>query len=173
MKKVLFVMLLAATFAACNDDDKSTIRYATANNAIENGSLTGANIHFLGTITVTDARNKTFSDKEAWFEFAGGSGDFALYMHKVRFAADMQPTEMRLYEVPYTPISDKALRFSGEKITPETLKANEVGGGASYQPAEGYAITALEGSIEGLNCRISFTCTDTYRIIYEGRLIIR
>ena len=73
MKKILFLLFAAAAFAACNDDDgEPKVRYATTNDGIENGYLQGANLHFYGTSTVTDAKGETFTDPEAWFEFAGG-----------------------------------------------------------------------------------------------------
>ena len=72
MKKILFLLFAAAAFAACNDDDgEPKVRYATTNDGIENGYLQGANLHFYGTSTVTDAKGETFTDPEAWFEFAG------------------------------------------------------------------------------------------------------
>ena len=102
MKKILFLLFAAAAFAACNDDDgEPKVRYATTNDGIENGYLQGANLHFYGTSTVTDAKGKTFTDPEAWFEFAGGPESFSLYMHKTRFAANMPGVEMRLQTVTY------------------------------------------------------------------------
>lgn len=174
MKKFLFLLLAAAAFAACNDDDgEPKIRYASVNDAIENGHLTGTNMQFYGTSTVTNGKNETFTDDKAWFEFAGDSKDFALYMHKTRFAAAMPGVEMRLYTVPYSPTSDKSLSFAMESIIPQALKENAEGGGSSYQPVAHYKITDLEGSIDGVNCRVSFTCAGIYNVVYEGRLIIK
>ena len=120
MKKILFLLFAAAAFAACNDDDgEPKVRYATTNDGIENGYLQGANLHFYGTSTVTDAKGETFTDPEAWFEFAGGPESFSLYMHKTRFAAN------------------------------------------------------LTGAIDGVDCRVSFTCAGVFQVIYEGRLIIK
>ena len=46
-----------------------------------------------------------------------------------------------------------------------------------YQPLPSYTLTEVEGSIDGVNCRVSFTCNvprlGTYRMEYEGRLIIK
>ncbi len=129
MKKILFLLFAAAAFAACNDDDGAPkVRYASTNDGIENGYLQGVNLHFYGTSTVTDAKGGTFTDDEAWFEFAGGPESFSLYMHKTRFAANMPGVEMRLYTVPYTPESDKSLSFSKKEIIPYALKENETGG---------------------------------------------
>lgn len=172
MLKKLSLLLFATLLLAGCKDDKAGFYYAKTNNAIENGSLTGTNLHFYGTATVTDAQNRTFTTPKTWFEFAGLSNDFTLYMHKMRFASDMPRLELRLHEVPYTPESDKALVFSEQEIIPQALTPNEVGGGSSYQPATAYRITDLEGSIDDINCRITFTCADTYHVTYEGRLVI-
>ena len=62
MKKILFLLFAAAAFAACNDDDgEPKVRYATTNDGIENGYLQGANLHFYGTSTVTDANGNALS----------------------------------------------------------------------------------------------------------------
>ena len=159
MKKILFLLFAAAAFAACNDDDgEPKVRYATTNDGIENGYLQGANLHFY---------------PEAWFEFAGGPESFSLYMHKTRFAANMPGVEMRLQTVTYTPKGDKSLNFVREEIIPSALKENNEGGGSSYQPVERYKITNLTGAIDGVDCRVSFTCAGVFQVIYEGRLIIK
>lgn len=174
MKKILFLLFAAAAFAACNNDDgEPKVRYATTNDGIENGYLQGANLHFYGTSTVTDAKGETFTDPEAWFEFAGGPESFSLYMHKTRFAANMPGVEMRLQTVTYTPKGDKSLNFVREEIIPSALKENNEGGGSSYQPVERYKITNLTGAIDGVDCRVSFTCAGVFQVIYEGRLIIK
>ena len=137
MKKILFLLFAAAAFAACNDDDGAPkVRYASTNDGIENGYLQGVNLHFYGTSTVTDAKGGTFTDDEAWFEFAGGPESFSLYMHKTRFAANMPGVEMRLQTVTYTPESDKSLSFTKKEIIPYALKENETGGGFEL-PARG------------------------------------
>lgn len=84
---------------------------------------------------MTDAKGETFTDPEAWFEFAGGPESFSLYMHKTRFAANMPGVEMRLQTVTYTPKGDKSLNFVREEIIPSALKENNEGGGSSYQPS--------------------------------------
>ena len=92
-------------------------------------------------------------------------------MHKTRFAAGMPGVEMRLRTVPYAPTGDKSLAFDVAELVPEALRANETGGGSSYQPVERYRITDLEGRIDGVTCRVAFTCAGIYRVVYEGRLI--
>lgn len=130
MKKILFLLFAAAAFAACNDDDgEPKVRYATTNDGIENGYLQGANLHFYGTSTVTDAKGETFTDPEAWFEFAGGPESFSLYMHKTRFAANMPGVEMRLQTVTYTPKGTSRSTLSGRRSFPppskRTMKAED------------------------------------------------
>lgn len=171
MNKLLCLLLAFAACTACNDDDNDTIRFATENDGIENGYLQGINLQFYGTSTVTDRNDQPFTDDEAWFEFAGGPESFTLYMHKTRFAAGMPGVEMRLRTVPYAPTGDKSLAFAVAELVPEALRANETGGGSSYQPVERYRITDLEGRIDGVTCRVAFTCAGIYRVVYEGRLI--
>ena len=178
MKKLLFLLFAAAAFAACNDDDGAPkIRYASTNDGIVDGHLQGINMFFYGRAVATDDTGDTYTDDEALFEFAGGpSGDseyFSLYMHKTRFAANMPGVEMRLQTVTYTPKGDKSLNFVREEIIPSALKENNEGGGSSYQPVERYKITNLTGAIDGVDCRVSFTCAGVFQVIYEGRLIIK
>lgn len=176
MKKILFLLFAAAAFAACNDDDEPKVRYATTNDGIENGYLQGANLHFYGTSTVTDAKGETFTDPEAWFEFAGGPESFSLYMHKTRFAANMPPLEMKIPHTAYTG-DGNSIAFSEVSIVPEVNLPNSTGGGYSYQPMPAYTLTEVKGSIDGVNCRVSFICNvpklGTYRMEYEGKLIIK
>lgn len=175
MKKFFLLLFAAAAFAACNDDDgEPKIRYATINDGIVNGLMQGINMHFYGTATVTEEQqNSTYTDNEAYFEFAGGPENFSLYMHKTRFAANMPGVEMRLQTVTYTPKGDKSLNFVREEIIPSALKENNEGGGSSYRPVERYKITNLTGAIDGVDCRVSFTCAGVFQVIYEGRLIIK
>lgn len=174
LKKLLLLALAACALAACNDDDETGLPnnyvYLKENTLISGGKLQGSNLHFYGTSTVTDARGGIFTDKKAHFEFAG-LHEFTLYMHKTRFAAGMPGVEMRIEDVPYTAAGDKGIAFSVEEIIPQALRKNEVGGGASYQPVERYVITSLDGKIDDLACRISFTCAGVYDVVFEGRLI--
>ncbi|WP_290539617.1 hypothetical protein [Alistipes sp.] len=177
MKKFLFLLLATAAFAACNDDDGSPkIRYASTNEGIVNGDLQGVNMHFYGVATVTEAQqNSTYTDNEAYFEFAGGSDHFSLYMHKTRFAAAMPPLEMMLPHTPYTGRGN-SITFSQASIVPE-VKLPGADGGYNYQPMPAYTLTEVKGSIDGVNCRVSFVCNvprlGTYRVEYEGKLIIK
>lgn len=170
MKKLIFMLLLTAAFTACNDDDDAGYRFLDTNPFIEEGHLSGHNLHFYGTSTVRDAQGNLFTDNEAYFEFAG-LDDICLYMHKTRFAAAMPGVEMRLREVPYSPTGDASLSFSVQELIPQAKRDNEVGGGWSYVPVERYRITGLEGSIDGVVCRVRFTCAGVYDVVYEGRLV--
>ncbi|WP_288115438.1 hypothetical protein [Alistipes sp. 56_sp_Nov_56_25] len=152
MKKILFLLFAAAAFAACNDDGEPKVRYATTNDGIENGYLQGANLHFYGTSTVTDAKGETFTDPEAWFEFAGGPESFSLYMHKTRFAANMPGVEMRLQTVTYTPRSTSSGRRSFPPPSKRTMKAEDRATGPSnaikspISQAQSTALTAGSAS---------------------------
>lgn len=174
MKKLLFLLFAVAAFAACNDDDgASKIRYASENDAIANGHLTGTNMFFYGTSTVTDDKGGTFTDKKARFEFAGGKDELAIYLHETRFAAKMPGVKMRFYSVRYTGTGDNSIAFSEPSFIPDAWRENAEGGGWSYQPVERYQITDLEGSIDGVDCRVSFTCAGIYNVVYEGKLLVR
>lgn len=170
MKRLIFLLLLAATFTACNDDDNAGYRFLDKNPFIEGGHLSGHNLHFYGTSTVRDAQGNLFTDNEAYFEFAG-LDDICLYMHKTRFAAAMPGVEMRFRNVSYVPTGDVSLSFSEQELIPEARRDNETGGGSSYVPVERYRITGLEGSIDGVVCRVKFTCAGIYDVVYEGRLV--
>ncbi len=154
MKKLLLLACAAFAFAACNDNDDET-RFATENTKIVDGSMTGSNMHFLGTSTVVAA-------------------DGGVYMHRTRFAATMPPQEMRLHKVSYTPGTGAALSFEAESLVPEMLLPNEAGGGHAWKPMAAYTLTQVEGSIDGVTCRVSFSCNvprlGIYQVTYEGLL---
>lgn len=171
MKKLLFLLLAAAAFAACNDDDGAPkIRYASENDAIVNGRLTGTNMTFFGTSTATNDQGAAYTDQEAYFEFAG-LDDLVLYMHKTRFAGGMPPFEMRIPRTSYTG-SGNSIAFSEERIVPEILIKDQ-----GYKPMPSYALTEVEGKIDGVECRVSFTCDvpklGVYKVTYEGKLLVR
>ena len=162
MKKIILLLLTVAAFAACDKEDgTSKIRYASENTSISDGFFTSDNMHFYGTATVTDSEGGTYTDPEAWFEFAGDRETLALYMHQTRFAAAMPALA--------------SLSFEVENIIPQVRLPNEVGGGYSYQPMPSYALSDIEGSVDNTLCRVAFTCTvprlGTYRMEYEGRLL--
>ena len=176
MKRLIPLLLAVAAFAACDKEDgTSKIQYASENASIVDGYFTSDNMHFYGTATVTDSEGGTYTDPEAWFEFAGDRETLALYMHQTRFAAAMPALDMRIYQFAYTPGEGASLSYGIGSIVPQVLLPNEVGGGYSYQPMPSYTLTDVEGSIENTLCRVAFTCTvprlGTYRMEYEGRLL--
>ena len=131
MKKLLLCACAALVLAACNDNDDQP-RFAAENTKVENGSLTGSNIHFLGTSTVTSADGDVYVDPQSDFEFAG-LRDFTLYMHRTRFAAAMPAMEMRLYAQPYTPGTGASLSFALPSVVPQVSIPNAVGGGVCLE----------------------------------------
>lgn len=173
MKKLLSLALALLVFAACNDDDNA-LRFATENTMIENGQLTGTNMHFLGSSTATSADGTAFTDDKAIFEFAGTTRELVLYMQGTRFAAAMPALKMRLYDMPYTG-QGNSISFSPDEIIPDVYRPNEVGGGYSYQPHPAYTLTQISGSIDGIECRVAFSCNvpqlGAYRVEYVGKLL--
>lgn len=174
MKKLLSLALALLAFAACNDDNDDALRFARENTKIENGQLTGSNMHFLGTSTATAADGTAFTDDKALFEFAGTPRELVLYMQGTRFAAAMPALKMRLYEVPYTGLGN-SISFELDEIVPGVYLPNTVGGGYSYQPLPAYTLTEVSGSIDGIECRVAFSCDvprlGAYRVEYVGKLL--
>lgn len=180
LKKLLLLSFAAFTMAACNDEADDGVRYATHNPSIVDGVFTSDNMHFYGTATVTHVSDgSTYTDPKAWFEFAGDRESLTIYMHATRFAATMPALEMRIHRMPYTPGEGASLSFSAASTVPQVRLPNEVGGGYSYQDRPSYMLTDVEGSVEDILCRISFTCDvpvprlGTYRMEYEGLLLVK
>ncbi len=169
LKKLCFCLAALCALAACNDDKEDPIRYPETNECIENGQLTGTNMHFLGTATSTDSRGNVFTDTEARFETAG-LATMMLYMHQTRFSAAMPAMEMRMPHLAYTG-SGKTVAFSAGRVVPE-LSVKNLG----WQPMEAYALTDVDIRIEGVRCSVRFTCdvprVGLYTVEYEGRLFV-
>ncbi len=157
MKKLFLFVFAAFTLTACNDDDNDAARFAAENTEIEDGHLSGTNIHFLGTATSTSADGTAYVNDDTEFEFAG-LDDFTLYMHRTRFAAAMPALEMRLYAQPYTPGTGTALSFDLTSVVPQLRLPNQVSGGYTWTPMEAYTLTDVKGSIDGTVCRVAFSC---------------
>lgn len=175
MKKLFLLALAALALAACNDDKDDAPRFAAENTRIENGSLTGTNLHFLGTSTSVSADGDAYVDRSARTEIAGGSDNLAFYMQGMRFAAKMPALKIRLHDVAYTPGEGAALSFELDEIVPDAYLPNKEGGGYSYQPLPSYTLTGVSGSVIGTTCRLSFSCDvprlGAYRVEYEGKLL--
>lgn len=175
MKRLFLLACAALALAACNDDKEDSPRFAAENTKIENGTLTGSNLHFLGTSTSASADGERYVDDNARIEIAGGSDHLAFYMQGMRFAAQMPALKIRLYDVPYTPGEGAALSFDLAEIVPDAYLPNAAGGGYSYRPLPSYTLTGVTASIDGTLCRFGFSCDvprlGTYRVEYEGRLL--
>lgn len=173
MMKKFFLFIFAATICcACNDDDVYSplpegYSYATNNSFLANGAMTGENMHFFGKSEVTDADGNVFVDDKAHFEFEGNSEKLSIYMHQTRFAAAMPPIEMLIPNLDYTG-EEKTIEFSSLRVVPEANIAQ-----SGYQPYERYMITDLEGSVNNLVCRVSFTCMGVFKVTYTGILIVK
>lgn len=173
LKKLLMMSLAAFALAACNDEADEGVQYATSNPEIVDGVYSGQTMHFYGTATVTNTKdNSTYTDPEAWFEIHGDKG-LVIYMHQTRFAPDMPGQDMRIYRIPYTGGEGASLSFSSESLIPQVRLPNQVGGGYSYQDMPAYTLTGVEGSVNDIVCRMAFTCMGTYRMEYEGRLLVK
>ena len=172
MKRFFLLAFAALALTACNDDSDGAPRFAAENTRIEDGSLTGSNMHFLGTATATSADGAAYVDRQAEFEFAG-LDDFTLYMHRTRFAAAMPALEMRLFDQPYISGTGASFSFDLPSVVPEVRLPDA--GGYTWTSLEAYTLTEVAGSVEGTVCRVGFTCDvprlGTYRVEYEGRLL--
>lgn len=175
MKQLLCLLLAATLFAACNDDDPM-FRYATENTAIIDGRFTGTNLHFYGTTVITDPNGNTHTDKDVAFEFAGLGSDFSLYMHGIRLDPTLPPCKIRIQTLTSVPGIGAKLAFEAASVIPGVLRPNEIGGGYSYQPEPDYTMTALNGTIDELDCRVEFDCNlpeaGFRRIVFEGKLML-
>lgn len=174
MKRFFLLAFATLALTACNDDSDGAPRFAAENTRIEDGSLTGSNMHFLGTATATSADGAAYVDRQAEFEFAG-LDSFTLYMHRTRFAAAMPALEMRLFDQPYIPGTGAAFSFALPSVVPQVNLPNQVGGGYTWTSLKAYTLTEVAGSVEGTVCRVAFSCDvpklGVYRVEYEGHLL--
>lgn len=177
LKKLLLLSFAAFALAACNDEADEGIQYATSNPEIVDGVYSGQNMHFYGTAKVTNTTDgSTYTDPEAWFEFAGGE-TLVIYMHQTRFAAAMPALEMRLYRIPYTAGQGASLSYTADSWVPQVRLPNQEGGGYSYQDMPAYTLTQIEGAVSDILCHMTFSCDvprlGSYRVEYDGRLLVK
>ncbi len=170
MKKFGCIVLALFALTACSDnDDNGGGRFPETNDCIENGSLTGRNMHFVGTTTSTSADGNVFTENDAHFETAGLE-QMVLYMHKTRFAAAMPAMEMRMPGLDYTG-NGKSLTVEAERVVPE-LSVKDLG----WQPMEAYALTDVSIRIDDVTCTIRFSCdvprVGFYTVEFAGRLYV-
>lgn len=169
IRNICCCLVAAFALAACNNSNEEPIRFPETNEYLVDGSLTGTNMHFLGTSTSTDDRGNRFTDELAHFETAGLE-TLVLYMHQTRFSAAMPAMEMRLHDLAYTG-SDDTLVFAADRVVPE-LHIKDLG----WKPMEAYALSDVEIRIEGVRCTVRFSCdvprVGFYTVAYEGRLFV-
>lgn len=161
-------LVILAT-AACNDDNGETTAYPETNPGIENGALTGTNMHFTGTVTSTDEQGNVFTDPEAHFETAG-LDYLVLYMHRTRFVAAMPAMEMRLHELPYTG-AGRRIACTQASVVPQ-LSVKDQG----WIPMEAYTLTDVAVEIDNVRCSVRFACDvpkiGRYTVEFAGRLFV-
>ena len=124
---------------------------------LSTGSFTSDNMHFYGTATVTDTNGNSFSDEEAWFEFAGDRSYLVLYMHATRLPQPCRRSTCAYCRCPIRRAGEPRCRLRSVRSFPRCASQRR-GGGYSYRPLPSYTLTEVEGSIEDVNCRIGFTC---------------
>ncbi len=175
MKKIFLFALMLATCVACDDNDNGP-DYEDRNDEIVNGVIVDRDpMVFLGTSTVTAPDGTSFVEKNALFSILGNfpsliapsATSLSLYMHGVRFAEAMPGLEMRIVDLDYIPGAGSSLTFKNDgPLTPQANIANTV-----WNDYEKYPITALDGAIVNVNCRIRFTCMGSHQVVFEGRLL--
>lgn len=175
MKKFFLFALALAACIACDDNDNGP-DFENNNDEIVGGKIVDDDpMEFLGTSTVTNPDGTTFVDEYARFDIVGDgyptplapATTLTVYMRQMRFAGAMPALEMRINTLPYTPGVGPNLTFKNDgPLTPQAYIA-----GAGWTDYAKYPITALDGAIMNVNCRISFTCMGTYQVVFEGRLL--
>ncbi len=176
MKRHLLCLLLAATLCAGCNEKLPAFRYATENTAIVDGRFTGTNVHFYGTAVIADTDGNTHTEKDVELDFAGLDDNFVLYIHHIRLDATLPKHNLRIGSLTSIPDIGPKLAFSAASIVPGVWRPNEIGGGYSYQPEPAYTMTALDGTIDGIDCRVGFECdlpdAGVRRIEFQGKMII-
>jgi len=175
MKKFFLFALMLATCVACDDNDNGP-DYEDHNDNILNGAIVDRDpMVFLGTLTVTNPDGTTFVEKDARFSIVGNfptliatsATSLSLYMHRVRFAEAMPGLEMRIVNLDYIHGAGSSLTFKNDgPLTPQANIAN-----TGWNDYAKYPITALDGSIVNVNCRIAFTCMGSHQVVFEGRML--
>ncbi len=174
MKKFFLFALMLAACVAC-DDNNNGPDYEDHNDNILNGAIVDRDpMVFLGTSTVTNPDGTTFVEKDARFSIVGNfptliapsATSLSLYMHQVRFAEAMPGLEMRILDLSYTGAGSSLTFKNDGPLTPQAYIA-----GADWTDYAKYPITALDGSIVNVNCRIAFTCMGSHQVVFEGRML--
>ncbi len=175
MIKKFFLFALALTTCIACDDDHNGPDYEDRNDNIINGAIVDRDpMVFLGTSTVTNPDGTTFAEENARFSIVGNfpsliapsATSLSLYMHSVRFAEAMPGLEMRILDLAYTGAGSSLTFKNDGPLTPQAYIA-----GAGWNDYAKYPITALDGAIVNVNCRIAFTCMGSFQVVFEGRML--
>lgn len=178
MKKLLFLLLATATFAACDDDTKidrtnklpkppTGYIYATENTALGENSINEAMLFYGASLVNTLGSSSTFTDTSARFEIKKEvNGQIYLYMHAIRFAGPMPGIEMRL--IAPAVITGGVLSMTGTTIVPQYYLAAS----SQWVDNEKYTITDFDCEVTGIECRATFTCATDFKVTYKGNMIV-
>ena len=177
MKRIFLFALMLATCVACDDNDNDNgPEFDNDNDEIVNGKIVDDDpMEFLGTMTVTNPDGTTFVDENARLDIVGDgfptpsapATTLSVYMHRMRFAAAMPALEMRINALAYTPGIGPSLTFS----TPGPVVPQAYIAGAGWTDQANFPLTTLNGAINNVQCTLEFTCMDTHRVKFEGRLL--
>lgn len=186
LKKLFLLLFAAAALAACSDNEAEPIEvlpygyaWATVNNAVAEGEVTG-NMLFFGLSNVTTvASGSVFPDDTALFELEpDAEGTLYLYMHATRFAAGMPATEMRIPGIVYEDASQGTPRLG--MTLAETHPENWVEAASRWETNSNFKVVNLSGTVDNLSCTVSFTCMRKmkekwieFKVDYTGRLLVK
>ncbi|WP_418981771.1 hypothetical protein [Alistipes sp.] len=185
VKNLLLLAFAATLTVACDDNEAEEIEvlpygyaYAEVNNAVSGGKVT-ANMLFFGLSTVTTvSTGSVFPDDTALFEIEpAADGKLYLYMHATRFAVGMPAVEMRIPQIDYaTQGAGAKFTLSLAEINPENYNEDA----HAWQSNSNFKITDLQGTVDNLNCSVTFTCTRkmgtksvAFAVVYSGRLLVK
>lgn len=165
------ILLISSLLCFSCDSEKELLKFATENNCILNGSLTGKNMHFLGTWTVKDNSGHSHLYEDVVAEFAGLK-NVAIYIHHGGFTTEVESREIKFPSFDYEGNGNSIKITPNKEFIPQILKKNTQGGGMSYQDAPDFKI--LKGcsiTINDINCQITFKTVKDTSISFKGKMV--